>query len=274
MIDDLLRALFRVSPKLKKFLWKRWYEFQADYYPKTDWSFMNYGYASLDANQTKLPLLKKDEPNRYSIQLYHYVVSLLDTASNLEGLQVLEVGCGRGGGCDYIKRYCKPRLIAGVDYSLKAVTFCDLNFSGPNLIFIPGDAEMLPFADGSFDVVINVESSHCYRSTKAFVGEVKRALNKGGQFIYADLRRAEEIGALQNCMHNSGMRLLKEVDITANVVKALSLDHDRKFAHIQKAAPKFLINSFKEYAGLKDSKIYNRLRTDKVRYLSFMLEKN
>ena len=75
-------------------------------------------------------------------------------------------------------------------------------------------------------------------------------------------------------MRNSGMRLLREADITANEVKALALDHDRKLAHIQKAVPKFLIKSFREYAGLKNSRIYNRLHTGKVRYISFMLEKN
>ena len=274
MFDDLLRTLFRISPKLRKYLWKRWYEFQADYYPKADWSFMNYGYASLDASQTDLPLLEKDKPNRYGIQLYHYVVSLLDTAPSLEGLQVLEVGSGRGGGCEYINRYLNPLSIIGVDFSLKAVAFCNLNFSSSELIFIPGDAESLPFADDSFNVVINVESSHCYHSTRAFVGEVKRVLKQGGHFIYADLRRAEEIEALQSCLHKSGMRLLRQVDITANVVKALALDHDRKLVQIHKAAPKFLINSFKEYAGLKESKIFNRLSSGKVRYLSFMLEKN
>ena len=274
MMDDVLRALFRVSPKLKKFFWKRWYEFQADYYPETDWSFINYGYASLDASQTILPLLQEDEPNRYGIQLYHYVVSLLDSAPSLEGLKVLEVGSGRGGGCQYINRYLSPRSITGIDFSLKAVAFCNLNFSGPGLVYIPGDAEFLPFSDNSFDAVINVESSHCYRSTSAFVREVKRILKKGGHFICADLRRVKELDTLQDCMHNSGMRLVKEEDITANVVKALSLDHDHKLAQIQKAAPKLFINSFKEYAGLKNSRIYNRLQAGKVKYFCFMLEKN
>jgi ubiquinone/menaquinone biosynthesis C-methylase UbiE len=274
MIAELFRALCRANPKLKKFLWKRWYEFQAGYYSKTNWSFMNYGYASLDANQAELPLLKEDEPNRYCIQLYHYVASLLNTVPSLKGLQVLEVGSGRGGGCEYVKRYLHPRSITGVDFSLRAVAFCNLNFSSSSLIFIPGDAEFLPFADNSFDVVINVESSHCYRSIEAFVGEVKRALKKGGHFICADLRWADELGMFQHCMRHAGMPLLREVDITANVVKALALDHDRKLVHIQKSTPKLLINTIKEYAGLKDSKIYNSLRTGEVRYLSFMLEKD
>jgi ubiquinone/menaquinone biosynthesis C-methylase UbiE len=273
MIAELFRALCRANPKLKKFLWKHWYEFQAGYYPKTDWSFMNYGYASLDENQAQLRLLEEDEPNRYCIQLYYYVASFLGTIPSLKGLQVLEVGSGRGGGCEYIKRYLHPRSITGIDFSLRAVNLCNLNFSSSGLIFIPGDAEFLPFADNSFDVVINVESSHCYRSIETFVGQVKRVLKKKGHFICADLRWANELGPLQHCMLHSGMTLLREVDISANVVKALSLDHDRKLAHIQKSTPKLMINSIKEYAGLKDSKIYDSLRTGEVRYLSFMLEK-
>lgn len=235
---------------------------------------MNYGYAPLDANQAELPLLPEDEPNRYSIQLYHYVATLLGMVPSLTGLQVLEVGSGRGGGCEYIKRNLNPHSIKGVDFSLRAVALCNLNFSSSGLIFIPGDAESLPFVDNSFDVVINVESSHCYRSFEAFVEQVKRVLKKGGHFICADLRRADELGILQDRMRHSGMHLITEVDITANVVKALSLDHDRKLAHIRKSTPRLMANPIKEYAGLKGSKIYNRLRTREIMYLCFMLEKN
>ena len=117
-------------------------------------------------------------------------------------------------------------------------------------------------------------NTRCYRSIEAFVGQVKRVLKKGGHFVCADLGRADELGKFQHCMRNSGMPPIKEVDITGNVVKALSLDHDRKLAHIRKSVPRLMINSFKDYAGLNESKIYNRLRTGEVRYFCFILEKN
>lgn len=36
---------------------------------------------------------------------------------NLKGQNVLEVGCGRGGGLSYISRYLTPNLCIGIDYS-------------------------------------------------------------------------------------------------------------------------------------------------------------
>ena len=56
---------------------------------------MNFGYASFDEVPAKLPLLPEDEPNRFSIQLYHYVATFLGTKSSLKGLNVLEVGSVR-----------------------------------------------------------------------------------------------------------------------------------------------------------------------------------
>jgi SAM-dependent methyltransferase len=46
----------------------------------------------------------------------------------------------------------------------------------PGLKFVPGDAEFLPFANNRFDVVINVESSHCYRSMQSFIRQAFRVL--------------------------------------------------------------------------------------------------
>ena len=38
-------------------------------------------------------------------------------------MDVLEIGSGRGGGCDYIKRYFNPRKITGLDIAVNAVNF-------------------------------------------------------------------------------------------------------------------------------------------------------
>ena len=51
-----------------------------------------------------------------------------------------------------------------------------------------GNAESLPFADESFDAVINVEASHGYPDFPRFLAEVARVLRPGGHFLYADFR--------------------------------------------------------------------------------------
>jgi cyclopropane fatty-acyl-phospholipid synthase-like methyltransferase len=74
---------------------------------------MNFGYRHSDPAIELLPLLPEDEPDRSAIQLYHHVLGGVD----LNGRDVLEMGCGRGGGCWYISRYCAPRSVTGLDLS-------------------------------------------------------------------------------------------------------------------------------------------------------------
>ena len=58
-----------------------------------------------------LPLAESDEPNRYSIQLYHRVAAQVD----LTGKRVLEVSCGHGGGASYVMRTLGPASYTGLD---------------------------------------------------------------------------------------------------------------------------------------------------------------
>lgn len=250
-------------------MWRQWYEFLAGRYEQKDWSFMNYGFAPLDPHAEKLPLDEADEPNRYCIQLYHHVAN----AVSLQDSDVLEVGSGRGGGSDYITRYLGPQTVVGVDYSEKAVAFCNANYVLDGLSFVTGDAELLPFEDNSFDVVVNVESSHCYRSMDAFLMQVKRVLRQDGYFLYADLRGRARMDILYTQLRRSGMTLVKETNITLNVLKALNLDHERKTALIRQSMQKPLLNAFQQFAGVKGSRIYEGFRAGELLYLSFVLQK-
>src|SRR5205085_1835597 len=130
--------------------WRRWYQYLAGY-QIADWRFMNYGFSATETEPTPLELQPADEPNRYAIQLYHRVAS----AAPLQGLDVLEVGCGRGGGASFVHRYHRPRSMTGVDFSQKAVRFCREHHRLAGLAFVPGDAEALPLDDEAFDAVLN-----------------------------------------------------------------------------------------------------------------------
>lgn len=71
-------------------------------------------------------------------------------------MDVLEIGSGRGGGCNYIKRYFNPRKITGLDIATNAINFSKQNYLQKGLYYKQGNAEALPFEGGYFDVVINV----------------------------------------------------------------------------------------------------------------------
>lgn len=269
MAGNLYTLFSRLSPKLRGSFFKHWYQFLSRFYQRKDWIFMNYGYAPLTDQTRKIELDKSDEEDRFFIQLYHQVASAVD----LRDLEVLEVGSGRGGGADYIKRYLKPNRLVGVDLSESAVLFCNTIYDNNGLSFKVGNAESLPFPDDSFDIVINVESSHCYGSMEAFLGEVKRVLRKGGYFLFADFRRTETLDSLRENLKNSGLTLIKETDITPNIIEALELDNKRRTALIEEKVPKSLVGFFLQFAGVKGSKIYERFCCGETLYLNFVLKK-
>jgi len=267
MLIRLAMKLSEISPRFKKLLWRRWYQYLAGY-KMADWQFMNYGYASLDASEEPV-LHPDDEPNRYAIQLYRRVARAVE----LKGREVLEVGCGRGGGSSFITRSHHPKQMTGVDFSARAIRFCRENHRIDGLSFVHGDAEALPFGDESFDAIINVESSHCYGSMPAFLLEVTRILRPGGHFLFADLRSTEDRERLHGQLLETGMAILETQDITPNVLEALRQDSERRLALIERSANKRLIGTFREFAAIVGSDVFDGFKNGSATYVRYVLQK-
>jgi SAM-dependent methyltransferase len=267
MLIRLAMWLCVVSPQFKRLLWRRWYQYLAGY-RLADWRFMNYGYASLSEFETVLALQPEDEPDRHSIQLYHRVAG----AVSLAGLDVLEVGCGRGGGAVFVKRYHQPRRLTGLDFSAKAVSFCRQQHPLDGLSFVAGDAESLPFTAESFDAVLNVESSHCYGSMPKFLEQVRRVLRPGGHFLFADLRSVADSQRLHCEMEGSGMTILEQEDVTANVLAALRCESARKLAIIEQTVSRPMRNSFRQFAAIAGSEVYDGFSTGATVYRRYLLQ--
>jgi len=267
MISRVFIALSTL-PGMKKLLWRALYGYLAALRNADGWTFMNYGFAKSEGGC--LALAPADEVNRHWIQLYDHVAGNID----LEGQEVVEVGSGRGGGASFIKRYRRPKHMVGLDLSAKAIALCRETHSIEDLEFRVGDAEKLPFQDNSIDAVINVESSHCYPSFATFVAEVRRVLRPGGHFLYADFRRQENLPEWRESLQSSGMTLICETNITRNVLLALDRDNESKDILIHKFVPKFLRPSFRDFAGMRGSAVYEGFRNGNLSYLSFVLRKD
>jgi ubiquinone/menaquinone biosynthesis C-methylase UbiE len=195
------------------------------------------------------------------------------SAVPLAGLDVLEVGSGRGGGASFVKRYHQPGRLTGVDCSAKAVCLCRAQHCLDGLSFETGDAESLPLDDESFDAVLNVESSHCYGSMPRFLEQVKRVLRPGGHFLFADLRSAVDRDRLHREVQNCGMTLLEHEDITANVLAALRCESARKLTLIEQSVHQPLQNAFRQFAAIEGTEVYEGFRTGAAVYLRYLLQK-
>ena len=264
MLFDLV---MRMSPAARQWLIHFWYQLLSRIDTQGVMSCMNYGYADLVSPARPLNLGDDDQAHRYCIQLYEHVAS----AFELRGCDVLEVGCGRGGGASFVARVHQPRSLTGVDYSDRAIRFCVGQHAASGARFVPGDAEHLPFADASFDVAINVESSHCYPSLARFLAEVRRVLRPGGRLLYADFRERRQFQEWRELLVDAGFTIESQHDITANVVRALDLDHDRRRVLIERYAPRLISARLGRFAGLRGSPMYEGLQSRRLIYSSFVL---
>jgi len=257
-VERILRV-----PTVRRWLWRRWYQWLVRRDARPDWTFMNYGYCA----EEPLGLPEEREADRYCIQLYDFLAS----ATALEGLEVLEVGSGRGGGAAWVHERHRPALMMGVDYTPANIEFCRARHTAPGLDFVVGDAEALLFENDRFDALLNLESSHCYGSRARFYGEVVRVLRPGGCFLYADMFDAAETGEIRRLLAEAGLRVESEQDISNEVFEAMRCDDERKRRLIEERAPRWLRGLVRQFAGVDGSEVHNNLGSGAIRYLAFVL---
>jgi SAM-dependent methyltransferase len=256
-------------PRARFALWRGFYNALAIYSRRAaHWTFMNYGYLDEDPG-LRPTLIPADEMERYPIYLYHRVASRVDLAD----LEILEVGCGRGGGASYVKRYLGARRVLGVDIAHAAIGVCRRVHCVPGLEFRQGDAEALPLEDASFDAVVNVESAHCYPAIGRFLNEVWRVLRPGGAFLYADLHHTETAREFEEAARACGFELIERADISKGVVAALELDSDRRRRWSEENAPGFAQRSIQAFVGVAGTRVPRALACGSTKYLTYVMRK-
>lgn len=268
MIERLVEAAVQVAP-IRKIFWLFWYQYLARRYAKADWQFMNYGFASHGPYQLAPRLNDKDEAHRYRIQLYDFVA----TRVPIKGRSLLEVGSGRGGGASYVKRYLEPSSILGFDLSSRAIRLSRSVHRLPGVSFIRGDAEHLPIEDGSVDVVLSVECSHCFGSMHRFLSEAKRVLRPGGHLLLADLRAKEAIPGIRKALSESGLKQQEMLDISENVWRAMQIQHDVTLALVKKVLPRLLWSAGFSFAGTEGSTVLEELKSGERVYFCAVMQK-
>ncbi len=267
-ILDRFSTMVYDSPLLFRLLQKYWYAWVSRIDKKGEVRFLNYGYSSL--SDPHIELRPQDEADRYSLQLYEHVAN----PAGLKNKDVLEVGCGHGGGAAYIASYLKPKNIVASDINKTAIKFNAKYYKDiPNLRFVVADAHKLPFPDESFDAVINIESSHHYEDFTRFMREVRRILRPGGYLLMACYRKKEKMLNVEEDVRVSGMTIETAEDIVENVVRALDADSKRRLALVQKLAPNISRSVAVDFAGVKGSALYDSFANRDKSYMNYIIRK-
>jgi ubiquinone/menaquinone biosynthesis C-methylase UbiE len=267
----------RAAGFLRRAISRKLYDYLARTYPLAEWTTMNYGYAMFPGDTPSLAV-DPSLPEHLALQLYMCLAVALqsDGCLKLNGCEVLEIGSGRGGGAAHLARHFRPRRYVALDISVEATALARRQHGKESAVeFVHGDAENLPFAKASFDVVINVESAHCYGSIGRFLAEVHRVLRSGGRLAFADFvsERHGARGRLLATLRQAPLRLVHVEEITANVVAALAQDEARKRALLDRWA-KGWFRSFAQGAyAMEGSAMQRELAARRTVYLVAVLEK-
>ncbi|MGB3904669.1 MAG: methyltransferase domain-containing protein [Anaerolineae bacterium] len=115
---------------------------------------------------------------RFLIWYFHHRVGELVAATGAE--TVLDVGCGEGFTIERLLRVDGHLPILGLDYDLPALVQAKENH--PHILFQRGDMRRLPFASGSFELVLCLKVLEHLAEPLPALEELRR-VSRGGCLI-------------------------------------------------------------------------------------------
>ncbi|WP_158454059.1 methyltransferase domain-containing protein [Paenibacillus durus] len=228
-------------------------------------TFINWGYAEPGDENGGASLPRG--VNHQSLRLLQEILNGVD----VQGKDVLEIACGRGGNVRALCKSYGPRTVAGLDLTEANIAFCLASNRYEQASFCVGDAEELPIPDASCDIVLNIESSDLYPRINRFYDEVFRVLKAGGVFVYADDLDALKFEEGERYLLELGFEVSLSRDISEQVLLASDLARGSRLAALGDTLGKE--NAVWETMGVPGTPIYDDMRTGKRRYKILHLAK-
>lgn len=131
---------------------------------------------------------------------------------------LLDAGCGTAPMISLLADEYPKAHYTGLDLTPEMIS--QAKSKGlQNAEFVVGDCEEMPFADESFDIVINSQSFHHYPDPQAFFNEVARVLKPGGKLILRDNTGAKAVMWFVNHIELPLANLIGHGDVKAHTIE-------------------------------------------------------
>ena len=99
--------------------------------------------------------------------------------------RILDLGCGDGWASRLLSPLCPEGAIVGVDISNEMIRLArEKSVNCENVLFVPGSAEEIPWAEAYFTRVISIESAYYWPSLEGAGREIFRVTAFGGRIYH------------------------------------------------------------------------------------------
>lgn len=97
---------------------------------------------------------------------------------------VLDIGCGDGHVCRLLSPLCPEGSVVGLDISDGMIRLArERSASFENILYAPGPAEEIPWAENYFSRIVAIESAYFWYSPETVAREMFRVANFGGEIF-------------------------------------------------------------------------------------------
>ena len=133
-----------------------------------------------------------NNPVRALVQRHHEARLMERLGGRLDGMRVLEIGCGRGVGTEIVFERFGAREVHAFDLDPDMVEKARRRlraYPPGRLRLSVGDAAAIEAEDGSYDAVVDFGIIHHVPDWRRAVSEVARVLRPGGLFLFEEVTR-------------------------------------------------------------------------------------
>ena len=264
-MPDLVRIRHATLPTIGRLAFHLFdlaaYEVLYRFSPVARKRFFNGGYLPLAPNLRRLPELAGEEA---STMMYHLLLADLTAPLRPEPADILDVGCGQGGGLLYAHAlFPKARLIGTDRNGTVTRMAARLLAAIPGTRVVKGRGNRINLPDDCADIVLSV-GAPTYFGLPTYVAEAARCARPGGIIAFSAGYRQGDHGAIEAELRQAatanGLTFHLYHNITPHTFAALEADIPRRAAELARVPWPFRAYGWK-WADMPGSAEYEEYRT-------------
>lgn len=110
--------------------------------------------------------------------------ALRDMLPDMQGLRVVDLGCGLGGFCRWARENGAAH-VHGIDLSSRMLAQACANTSDPTIVYELGSLEHLTLSPESFDLAYSSLAFHYISDAARLYADIARCLRPGGRLVFS-----------------------------------------------------------------------------------------